>query len=350
MVFGGCPQPLGCTLLLRGGDGEQLRRVKRVASFAAYAAYWGVLEGTLLSDQLAAAAAAMLGGDEAAQEVAGAADAVASTSYLATAEGRGRQAILSASPHVSVVLERGAPAAQDLLLPDPQAAASATRQDESECADAAAAEAGAAALGVGTAATATAVEAGRERGGSGSNSTAGELCLLCSPPSAAGRSSATVAEASPPPSPGSPTDPLHRAAREFALQQLQLTGSEPSSPADAGVLAASAAAAASPGGSELPAEVPSPCGSAAAAAAVVATAAAAAVAAAATPSISPTSSPGTAAYRGQRLWLAISCRNPGKGVLCEPSHPHCMDFYTDTGGGAVGCSGVVSCVCAWGCG
>ena len=68
MVFGGCPQPLGCTLLLRGGDGEQLRRVKRVASFAAYAAYWGVLEGTLLSDQLAAAAAAMLGGDEAAQD------------------------------------------------------------------------------------------------------------------------------------------------------------------------------------------------------------------------------------------------------------------------------------------
>lgn len=58
MLFKGCPRPLGCTILLKGSDPEELARVKRVAAFAAYAAYWNRLEAEVLADQLASAAAA----------------------------------------------------------------------------------------------------------------------------------------------------------------------------------------------------------------------------------------------------------------------------------------------------
>ena len=70
-----------------------------------------------LAAGVAAAAAVLLGGAQEPDAVAGLADAVASSSFLATAEARGRQAILSASPHVSVVLEAGVSGRELELLP-----------------------------------------------------------------------------------------------------------------------------------------------------------------------------------------------------------------------------------------
>lgn len=32
-----------------------------------------------------------------------------------------------------------------------------------------------------------------------------------------------------------------------------------------------------------------------------------------------------------RLWLTISCKNPSKGLLCEPAHRHCMHMYNSEG-------------------
>ncbi|GAB4817632.1 hypothetical protein N2152v2_004678 [Parachlorella kessleri] len=58
MLFKGCPRPLGCSIVLRGGDASVLAKVKRVVAFASYAAYWNRLEADLMADQLASAAAA----------------------------------------------------------------------------------------------------------------------------------------------------------------------------------------------------------------------------------------------------------------------------------------------------
>lgn len=365
MRFRGCPRPLGATILLRGSDAGELRRVKRVASFAIYAAYWGLLESALLADQLAAAAAAVLpcSGGGGAEAVAGLADAVASTSYLATAEARGRQAILSASPHVSVVLEQSAPA-EELELP-PEAAEGQQEQQEHdgssscggsggsrgveegwevEAPDSPAssdstnlwvlpAEAGAATFTVAgsqiqTEADEAAAAGAQQQGGSD---------MRLSNGSAAGDLADDVAEV-----PESPQDPLHLAAKELALQQLQLTGSGPPSPLAVGLAVdpsepqpPPAAARGSEGAS---AAQLSPQSSASALAQQLA----AAQRAAGLPAEASWASagggsgralpPGLRAYTSQRLWLAISCKNPARGILCEPSHAHCMEFYADTGG------------------
>jgi hypothetical protein len=44
---------------------------------------------------------------------------------------------------------------------------------------------------------------------------------------------------------------------------------------------------------------------------------------------------GSEACASQQLWLSISCRNPAKGVLCEPPHLHSMPFYREAGVPAV---------------
>jgi hypothetical protein len=59
MLFQGCPQPLGCTVLLYGASADQLVRVKRVAKFAVLAAYHLALEGSFLAEELALATAAL---------------------------------------------------------------------------------------------------------------------------------------------------------------------------------------------------------------------------------------------------------------------------------------------------
>jgi hypothetical protein len=41
--------------------------------------------------------------------------------------------------------------------------------------------------------------------------------------------------------------------------------------------------------------------------------------------------PGSSILRLQQLWLAIACRNPAKGVLCEAPHTHAMEFYRGSG-------------------
>ncbi|DBA97431.1 hypothetical protein WJX77_010396 [Trebouxia sp. C0004] len=61
MFFKGCPRPLGCTVLLQGADAEQLTLLKKVMKFAIYAAFAGRLEAAFLTDELASASAVLQG-------------------------------------------------------------------------------------------------------------------------------------------------------------------------------------------------------------------------------------------------------------------------------------------------
>jgi hypothetical protein len=383
MVFRGCPRPLGSTILLHGSDAGELRRVKRVAIFAAYAAYWGGLETALLSDQLAAAAAAVLpGGAQEPDAVAGLADAVASSSFLATVETRGRQAILSASPHVSVVLEAGVSGRELELLPPAtgdgegeaqQEPSSSDAAWEDDAAAAAAAEPGspgssdstdmwalpaeAAAATFTVSGSQSQAEADEERQQQQQQQAERQLEAQHSGSSETGEGMPLSQDGSIDAlaAPGSPQDPLHLAAKELALQQLQLTGSEPPSPAAATGPDAPAAEQADQQQLQQPAALarlsgeagaaavpqPSPPRDAAAGAAAAAAATALAAqqqeaAAVEQGRAASSAAPGTAPYRSQQLWLAISCKNPAKGILCEPSHEHCMQFYAGTGGPSSG--------------
>lgn len=357
MTFSGCPRKLGSTIVLRGSDAGELRRVKRVTAFAAYAAYWGLLESALLSDQLAAAAAAVLPGGGQAEAVAGLADAVASSSFLAAAEARGRQAILSASAHVSVVLERGSPAAEVEL---PQLEDSSLQRGVNGGGGAAAAWADESSPDSPVSCDSTNMWVVPVEAGTATFTVSGSLSLeeeaaalqqqrqqqrqvqgASTPPA---RSASWAACDMPP---DSPQDPLHQAAKEAALRQLQLTGSEPPSPATAAVDAVSAMEA-QPGGSSPPSQqrqqMDAGSGDGESTAAQLARGASAASAqltaadrdalalvAAAEASGGTCLGPGAFAYRAQQLWLSISCKNPAKGILCEPTHSHCMEFYADTG-------------------
>ncbi|KAL4855645.1 putative 1-phosphatidylinositol-3-phosphate 5-kinase [Chlorella vulgaris] len=341
MTFSGCPRKLGSTIVLRGSDAGELRRVKRVTAFAAYAAYWGLLESALLSDQLAAAAAAVLPGGGQAEAVAGLADAVASSSFLAAAEARGRQAILSASAHVSVVLERGRPAAEVEL---PQLEDSNSQGGVNGGGGAAAAWADESSPDSPVSCDSTNMWVVPAEAGTATFTVSGSLSLeeeaaalqqqrqqqrqeqgASTPPA---RSASWAACDMPP---DSPQDPLHQAAKEAALRQLQLTGSEPPSPATAAVDAVSAMEA-QPGGSSPPSQqrqqMDAGSGdsestaaqlahgvSAASAQLTAADRDALALVAAAEASGGTSLGPGALAYSAQQLWLSISCKNPAKGIL-----------------------------------
>lgn len=51
MFFEGCPRPLGCTVLLKGASGDELKKVKRVVQYAVFAAYQLALETSFLVDE-----------------------------------------------------------------------------------------------------------------------------------------------------------------------------------------------------------------------------------------------------------------------------------------------------------
>ncbi|XP_052182614.1 1-phosphatidylinositol-3-phosphate 5-kinase FAB1B-like [Diospyros lotus] len=51
MYFEGCPKPLGCTILLRGANGDELKKVKHVIHYAVFAAYHLALETSFLADE-----------------------------------------------------------------------------------------------------------------------------------------------------------------------------------------------------------------------------------------------------------------------------------------------------------
>ncbi|KAL5995796.1 hypothetical protein ACLOJK_025866 [Asimina triloba] len=51
MFFGGCPKPLGCTVLLRGANGDELKKVKHVIQYGIFAAYHLALETSFLADE-----------------------------------------------------------------------------------------------------------------------------------------------------------------------------------------------------------------------------------------------------------------------------------------------------------
>ncbi|KAF7813970.1 1-phosphatidylinositol-3-phosphate 5-kinase FAB1B [Senna tora] len=51
MFFEGCPKPLGCTILLRGADKDELKKVKHVVQYGFFAAYHLALETSFLADE-----------------------------------------------------------------------------------------------------------------------------------------------------------------------------------------------------------------------------------------------------------------------------------------------------------
>ncbi|KAD4584915.1 hypothetical protein E3N88_22516 [Mikania micrantha] len=51
MYFEGCPKPFGCTILLRGASGDELKKVKRVVQYGVFAAYHLALETSFLADE-----------------------------------------------------------------------------------------------------------------------------------------------------------------------------------------------------------------------------------------------------------------------------------------------------------
>ncbi|KAL2462389.1 1-phosphatidylinositol-3-phosphate 5-kinase FAB1B [Forsythia ovata] len=51
MYFEGCPKPLGYTILLRGANGNELKKVKHVVQYGVFAAYHLALETSFLADE-----------------------------------------------------------------------------------------------------------------------------------------------------------------------------------------------------------------------------------------------------------------------------------------------------------
>ncbi|KAJ6847495.1 1-phosphatidylinositol-3-phosphate 5-kinase FAB1B-like isoform X1 [Iris pallida] len=51
MFFEGCPKPLGCTVLLRGANSDELKKVKHVVQYGVFAAYHLALETSFLADE-----------------------------------------------------------------------------------------------------------------------------------------------------------------------------------------------------------------------------------------------------------------------------------------------------------
>ncbi|CAN8327184.1 unnamed protein product [Cochlearia groenlandica] len=51
MYFDGCPRPLGCTILLKGAQEDELKRVKHVIQYGVFAAYHLALETSFLADE-----------------------------------------------------------------------------------------------------------------------------------------------------------------------------------------------------------------------------------------------------------------------------------------------------------
>ncbi|KAK9989807.1 hypothetical protein SO802_030046 [Lithocarpus litseifolius] len=51
MFFEGCPKPFGCTILLKGANEDELKRVKHVVQYGVFAAYHLALETSFLADE-----------------------------------------------------------------------------------------------------------------------------------------------------------------------------------------------------------------------------------------------------------------------------------------------------------
>nr|GLL23278.1 1-phosphatidylinositol-3-phosphate 5-kinase FAB1B-like [Ipomoea trifida] len=51
MYFEGCPKPLGCTVLLRGANTDELKKVKHVVQYSVFAAYHLAVETSFLADE-----------------------------------------------------------------------------------------------------------------------------------------------------------------------------------------------------------------------------------------------------------------------------------------------------------
>ncbi|EXC06051.1 1-phosphatidylinositol-3-phosphate 5-kinase [Morus notabilis] len=94
MFFEGCPRRLGCTVLLKGTNREELKKVKNVIQYAVFAAYHLSLETSFLADEGATLPKMVQGQSIAVQEKATAApaisvstDLIASTNSEAVPEG-----------------------------------------------------------------------------------------------------------------------------------------------------------------------------------------------------------------------------------------------------------------------
>ena len=451
MLFKGCPRPLGATILLKSSGGEpagELAAVKRVAAFAAYAAYWNRLEAELLADQLASAAAAAAaipqpppqqqpeqqqhgaggeaaagaGGSAAFWEALAAACAEASARGAAEARESGAQPIVFPSPHITFV----GPVAPEEPAESGAGPASGSQAGEAE---------GSARWAAGAPATTTASSVAS----SPTKSVAAAARTLDAAASTLGTAAGAAAGAAPPqPAPTSPSTGTAAEREEAVLRGLMLAESSSASdpwvvPADADGatvtvaghtfalseeasatwLTKSASQASLPGGggggdaaaaadlaqldplsraaleaeqqlagsdgesdssSEEGGEAGPGLAEEPSAADLVGAAPGVAGGAAAGPALAPitTTRPGSigsfgvrtaqssprlpdgqpgsvaggaegpsgsggglaaaaAVYAQQQLWVSISCKNPAKGILCEPPHTHCMPLYAKEG-------------------
>lgn len=353
LLFKGCARLMGCTILLKGCSIAELTKVKRIAAFAAYAAYWNLLEAEVLGSQLASAAAAEAavpqslveaaepssealtnhsqgGGLGAFWEALAAACAEASAHEAALA--RRGQLILSPSPHVvyqggsenqaekhrrnrasdhppslqhgpktaaessqatmpamrrSSVLQKDVHLIKDLLL-----------SEISSASDPWVVPADADQATVTVTGPAAAVQETLSR------DTAPSIRVSLTEKE---KRHETLVQ----------LDPLSAAAEEVK-QRLSHVSIDGSSEAEAD----STSTAASTGGAVVVqdksmTEVSSPISTFSKLQRGI--------------TADNISSKAGSIYTGQQLWVSISCKNPAKGILCEPPHTHCMQFYANQG-------------------
>jgi uncharacterized membrane protein YgcG len=313
MVFEGCPRPLGCTVLLRGGDAGELAKVKRALQLAVLTAYHLVLEGAFLAEEMALAAAALappgaraaLGGTPAYAPGAGAlcvrcvragsrcpfrshgAPPPARCSLPAAAPPAG-----STLDELSPQLRAGVAASADSAAADPPRCFALSmsphtvwwEQDWADCGE--------------EEASSCEGEEGADAGEGG-----GAEAGFKTPPRASGAAAAAVAAAAVDVGSGSPlvpegggefTDPLRRRTPQSeggAAPAAGASGGDAGGGGDTG--GGGAAAAGQPGGRGRQLQW----------------------------------APGLRLYDRQRVFLSMACRNPRKQVMCEPPSIKRIDFY-----------------------
>lgn len=98
MMFNGCNQGLGATIVLEGNDTHEIEKIKHITSSIAYCAYWNRLEASFLADQYAAAIACTVGVDD--SQISRAVEA-SSEKVVERRDAQTKSGIASPSPHVS---------------------------------------------------------------------------------------------------------------------------------------------------------------------------------------------------------------------------------------------------------
>jgi len=265
MIFDGCPRPLGCTVLLRGGSAAELTKVKRVVKHAVLAAYHAMLEGAFVAEELALAEVALAPAGSTLDDLALAVRSAVERSTVGSGTDPPRSMALSMSPHTVLWEEVG----------DEERYYCSDSEDKEECA---------AAVG-GSAAEQRAGSSGADA----PDSSVTDAAAAGAAAAAAAGAAAAVAGLSIEAASSEFTDPLRRVTpikEPPARRSVDLR-----SPANGGGAVAAAVAAGGAGGARS---------------AWVG---------------------GLRLYDRQRVFLSMACRNPRKQLLCEPPSIKRIDFY-----------------------